>query len=54
VHTICLFSHDRIDDFAQLDEDINLNLNQLNLLVHEHEAEGVVKCNNIARILAHH
>ena len=51
-HNICLFNHDRIDDFAQHDEDINLNLNQLNLLVHENEAEGVVKRNNIARILA--
>jgi hypothetical protein len=54
VHNICLFNHDRIDDFAQLDEDINLNLNQCNLLVHEHDAEGVVKRNNIARILARH
>ena len=54
VHNICLFNHDRIDDFAQLDEYINLNLNQCNLLVDEHDAEGVVKRNNIARILARH
>jgi hypothetical protein len=54
VHNICFFNHDRIDDFAQLNEDINLNLNQLNLLVHEHEAEWVVKRNNIAIILARH
>ena len=54
VHNICLLNHDRIDDFAQLDEDINLNLNQRNLLVHEHDAEGVVKRNNITKILARH
>jgi hypothetical protein len=54
VHTICLFNHDRIDDFAQLDEDINLNLNQLDLLVHAYEAEGAVKRNTIARIIARH
>ena len=54
MHNICFFNHDRIDDFAQLNEDINLNLNQLNLLVHEHEAEWVVKRNNIAIILARH
>jgi len=34
--------------------DININLNQLNLLVHEYEAEGVAKRNIIAIILARH